>query len=226
MLRSLRLTALAALGSLTLASCAQMSSGSKTTGAIDQQALVDNATHVVGVMDANAGPKAAALLQKAKAVVIFPDMIKGGIGIGASHGKGVMLAHQATRWSEPAFYDSTSISLGLQIGAEESAVVMFLMTEKAYDAMLQTSTFSLKAQGGLALADLNTAGQAQISGADVVIWSKSSGAFGGLALAGSDISQDSSADRAYYGKPVFAPEIVSGKVSNPKAASLIKALGG
>ncbi len=225
MFKSFRLTALTALGVLALAGCSMFGGGeSSKPGVSDEQSLVDSATHTVGVMKTAAAAKAPALLQKAKAVVIFPDMIKGGIGIGASHGKGVLLARTGG-WSDPAFYDSTSISLGVQIGMEESAVVMFIMTDKAYKSMLQTSTFTLKAQGGLALADLNTATQDQITGADVVIWSKSEGAFGGLALAGSDVSQSPDYDKAYYGKAVTAQEIVAGQVKNDKADALVKALG-
>jgi lipid-binding SYLF domain-containing protein len=225
MFKSFRLTALTALGVLALAGCGEFGSSVSDKPAVsDEQSLINSATHTVGVMKTAAAAKVPALLQKAKAVVIFPDMIKGGIGIGASHGKGVLLARTGG-WSDPAFYDSTSISLGVQIGMEESAVVMFVMTDKAYKAMLQTSTFTMKAQGGFALADLNTATQDQITGADVVIWSKSEGAFGGLALAGSDVSQSLDYDKAYYGKSVTAQDIVSGQVKNAKADALIKALG-
>jgi lipid-binding SYLF domain-containing protein len=226
MFKGFRLTTLAATGVLALAGCSGFGSSVSDKPAVsDEQSLINNATHTVGAMKVAATSKVPTLLQKAKAVVIFPDMIKGGIGIGASHGKGVLLAKTSGGWSEPAFYDSTSISLGLQIGAEESSVVMFVMTQKALDAMLQTSTFTLKAQGGLSLADLNTATQEQITGADVVVWSRSEGAFGGLALAGSDVSQATDYDKAYYGQAVTARDIIAGKVNNDKASALIKSLG-
>ena len=227
MIKGIRPTTLAMVSALTLAGCGQFGTSVPDKPATsDEQSLVDGATHTVGVMKTAAAAKAPALLQKAKAVVIFPDMIKGGIGIGASHGKGVLLERTAGGWSDPAFYDSTSISLGVQIGMEESAVVMFVMTDKALNSLLQTSTFTLKAQGGLALADLNTATQDQITGADVVVWSKSEGAFGGLSLAGSDVSQAPDYDKAYYGQAVTAQDIIAGKAKNPKAETLIKALGG
>lgn len=229
MFRSLRFTALVALGTLTLAGCSNMSGNSATTSRnmSDEQNLVDNATHTIGVMNSSAiEPRAKYMLMKAKAVVIFPDMLKAGIGIGGSHGQGVLLARKATGWSDPAFYSSSSVSLGLELGAEESAVVMFVMTDKAYQALLTTSSFSLKAQAGYSLADLNTASQDQLSGADVVVWSKSRGAYGGLSLAGSEISQNSDYDRAYYGRSIAADEIVAGKATNRRAAPLLKALGG
>lgn len=211
-------------GLLALAGCAGEGAGAGQRQVSDEQVLVERAAHTVSVMRSTAGSKLVDLLPKAKAVVVFPDMIKGGIGLGASHGDGVLVARTANGWSDPAFYTSTSISLGIQIGMEESAVVMLVMTDKALQTLLQPSSFTLKAQGGLALADLNTASQAELSGADVIVWSKSEGAFGGLALAGSDISQNTDDDRAYYGQKVMAADIIAGKVSNPGAAVLKKAL--
>lgn len=219
-----RRAAITLIGGTILAGCSGMES--KRERVADAQSTVDQATHTVGVMRTSAGTRIAGLMQRAKAVLIFPDMVKGGIGIGGSRGQGVLLARHATGWSDPAFYESTAVSVGLQLGVEESAIVMFIMSQKALDGLLQTSSFSLKAQAGVALADVNTATQEQLAGADVVVWSKSSGAFGGLALSGSDIAQRPGLDRAYYGAPVLAADIIAGKATNPAAAPLLAALKG
>lgn len=225
MLERRRFATSIALGCLLLAGCTQtaMTGGQPSTSS--EQSTVDTATHTVGTMKASGGANVANLLQKARAVVIFPDLVKGGLGLGASRGQGVLLARTATGWSDPAFYESTSVSLGVQIGLEESAVVMFVLSQKALDTLLQTSSFTMKAGGGLSMADFNTATQEQLNGADVVIWSKSSGAYGGLSLSGSDIAQHTGEDQAYYGQPVTARDIIAGKVTNPAAAALVKALG-
>lgn len=225
MLERRRFATSIALSCLLLAGCAQTGSTGAQASTGSEQATVDQATHTVATMKASGGTKVASLLQKAKAVVIFPDLVKGGIGLGASRGQGVLLARTATGWSDPAFYESTSVSLGVQIGLEESAVVMFVLSQKALDTLLQTSSFTMKAGGGLSLADFNTATQDQLNGADVVIWSKSSGAFGGLSVSGSDISQHTGEDQAYYGQPVTARDIIAGKVTNPAAAGLLTAIG-
>ena len=226
MVKQSRRAAITLIGGTALAGCSGMGMESKQERVADAQSTVDQATHTVGVMRASTGTRTAALLQRAKAVLIFPDMVKGGIGIGASRGQGVLLARGTAGWSEPAFYESTSVSVGLQLGVEESAIVMFILSQRAFDGLLQTSSFSLKAQAGVALADLNTATQEQLAGADVVVWSKSSGAFGGLAVSGSDIAQRPGLDRSYYGAPVMASDIIAGKATNPAAAPLLTALKG
>ncbi len=222
MQRRVFLAGIGLVGGLTLAGCASTPQQQEQ----NEQSLVDAATHTVGVMKADSGAKGASLLTKAKAVMIFPDLIKGGVAVGGTRGQGVMLVRGPTTWSYPAFYETSSISLGLQIGAEESSVVMFVMSQRALDSLMKTSNFSFKAGGGLSIIDMNAAAQEQLTGADVVTWSKSKGAYGGLTMSGSDVSQRLDRDNTYYGKAVNAEQIAQGAVSNKQADALRAALGG
>jgi lipid-binding SYLF domain-containing protein len=210
-----------ALGCLALAGCAGAGQDSSAT----EQGLVDQATNTLGTMKSSGGAKAATLLQKARAILVFPDLVKGGIVVGGTRGQGVLVARTATGWSDPAFYESTSVSVGAQIGFEESAVVMFINTQKALDGILQSSSFTLKAGGSLQVADFNSGLAEQLTGADVVVWSKSSGAFAGIAVSGTDLSQRTDYDQAYYKQPVNAQAIIAGQAKNAKAAGLIATLG-
>ena len=213
----------ALLGGFALTGCA---SSSPQQQRADEQSLVDAATGTVAVFKANSGPNGNSLLHKAKAVVIFPDLLKGGVGLGGSRGQGVMLVRGPHGWSDPAFYETSSVSLGLQLGVEESSVMLFVMSQRALDGLMKNNGFTFKAGGGMSLMDFNTAAQEQLSGADVVVWSKSKGAYGGLTLSGSDVSQRLDRDQTYYGKPVNAMQIAQGEVSNKQAAALRSALGG
>src|SRR5215831_4383594 len=65
------------------------------------------------------------ILHGARAVLIVPQLIKGGFIFGAEGGDGVLLQRLGRRWSEPAFYTIGSASFGLQIGLEEARFVMF-----------------------------------------------------------------------------------------------------
>jgi lipid-binding SYLF domain-containing protein len=220
--RRLLLLGSVTLGGLALTGCAE----SRKEMHADERTIVNQALTTVQVMKAHGGTKIAMLLQKAKAVVIFPDILKGGIGLGGSRGQGVMLVHGPQGWSYPAFYETTSVSLGVQLGFEESSVVMFVMKQRALDTLMQASNFTLKAGGGFTFVDFNKATEAELEGADVVIWSKSEGAFAGLTLSGSDVSQRLDLDQSYYGKPVNAAEIAKGMVRNPQAGPLRAALSG
>ncbi len=219
--RRLLLVGAGAFGGLVLTGC----SSTPHEMRVDGRSLVTDAAGTVGVMKASGGANAAHLLETARAVLIFPDLLKGGVGIGGSRGQGVLLARGAQGWSYPAFYETSSVSLGLQLGAEESAVVMLVMSQRAEDNLMRNNNFTLKATGGLSLVDFNTATQAQLEGADVVVWSKSKGAYGGLTLSGSDVSQRLDLDQSYYGQPVNAAQIAQGGVRNPQADPLRAALG-
>jgi lipid-binding SYLF domain-containing protein len=117
----------------------------------------------------------------------------------------------------------------LQLGGEESSVVMFVISRRALDGLMHNSSFSLKASGGMSLVDFNTATQQQLAGADIVMWSKSKGAYGGLSLSGSDIAQRPDIDRSYYGTPVTAAQIATGdqyasRCPSPRARQLDRTL--
>jgi lipid-binding SYLF domain-containing protein len=72
-------------------------------------------------------PVAKTLSQKAKAVLIFPSIIKAGLLFGGSYGEGALLERQ-----EPAgYYNSVSASWGVQAGAQSYSYAVFLMTDKA-----------------------------------------------------------------------------------------------
>jgi lipid-binding SYLF domain-containing protein len=74
-----------------------------------------------------ANPVAATLSQKAKAVLIFPNIIKAGLLFGGSYGEGALLQGQ-----KPAgYYNSVSASWGVQAGAQSYSYAVFLMTDKA-----------------------------------------------------------------------------------------------
>lgn len=72
-------------------------------------------------------PEAANLGKKAKAILVFPKIIKAGLVFGGSYGEGVLNrdAHVV------GYYNSVSASWGWQAGAESYGYVVFLMSNKA-----------------------------------------------------------------------------------------------
>src|SRR5262249_37561808 len=61
------------------------------------------------------------LMGRARAVMVVPQLVKGGFIFGAEGGNGVMVVHHRERdtWSNPAFYGIGAGSYGLQIGLEQ-----------------------------------------------------------------------------------------------------------
>ena len=74
-----------------------------------------------------ASPVAADISKKARAVLVFPKIIKAGLVFGGSYGEGVL-----TKGSHVAgYYNSVSASWGWQAGAQSYGYVVFLMNDKA-----------------------------------------------------------------------------------------------
>jgi lipid-binding SYLF domain-containing protein len=64
---------------------------------------------------------------KAKAVLVFPEIVKGGFIFGGSFGKGALLQGKAVT----DYYQSVSGSWGLQAGLQSYSYAVFLMNDKA-----------------------------------------------------------------------------------------------
>jgi lipid-binding SYLF domain-containing protein len=197
--------------------------------ATDQQNLVDRARMTIDdVHRDKAFGNAPDLLHKARAILIVPRLYKGGFFVGGEGGDGVLMARVPHGWSEPAFYAIGSASFGLQIGLEQSEVVMFIMSQKALDAVLRNE-FKIGANAGLAVVTLGSSvGAATTSavGADIVVWASSSGAYAGISLDGSIIKSRPDWDRDYYGRSVTTRDIIfRSQANNPGAAGLRGELG-
>jgi lipid-binding SYLF domain-containing protein len=194
----------------------------------EQQALVDRATLTVQDMfsPANAG-EARSLLHQAKGALICPQIFKAGFIVGGQGGGCVLVGRGAAGWTPPAFYDIGSGSIGLQIGVQDSEAVFLILTERGFQALLN-SQFKIGADASIAIATLG----AGVSGsttaalrADIVSFAKTSGLFAGISFEGSLISALSGWNQAYYGRPIAAQQIVlQGEASNPGSAPLSETL--
>jgi lipid-binding SYLF domain-containing protein len=206
-------------------------SGPLARAASDQQAVVDRAQLVIN--DLRHDPEfgnARNLVHRARAIMIVPRLYKGGFFVGGEGGNGVLMTQKSGGgWSDPAFYAIGSASFGLQIGLEQSEVVMFIMSQKALDALMHDQ-FKIGADAGLAIVTLGSNVEAATTaavGADIVVWASSSGAYAGVSLNGSIIKPEFDADHAYYGPGVTQRDILfRGTVANPNAGALVGALGG
>ncbi|MEW6519804.1 MAG: lipid-binding SYLF domain-containing protein [Thermodesulfobacteriota bacterium] len=198
--------------------------------AMEANQLVDNAR--MTLQEFLAAPEMDALrdlLKRAEGVFIAPQVLKGAFILGVSGGSGVMVTrtgHSAT-WNGPAFYTIGELSYGLQAGGEASQVVLLAMTERGVTAFL-SDNLKLGADIGVAAGPVGmgaAAATANLS-ADIISFSRSKGAFGGVALNGAVVAVRDGLNRAYYGKPASPTEIlVRNTVDNSQAAGLLKAIG-
>lgn len=83
--------------------------------------------------------EARVLNSKAVAVLVFPNITKAGVMIGGQYGDGVLL----NKGKPIAFYNTTGVSYGLQIGAQEYGYAMFFMKQSAITALDSTDGFEV-----------------------------------------------------------------------------------
>jgi lipid-binding SYLF domain-containing protein len=165
-------------------------------------------------------------IKTAKAVVIFPQILKAGFFLGGSGGTGVLLVHnEATgTWSDPAFYTLGSVTFGLQFGGEAAEVVMVALNQKAIDSLLSSSV-KLGGDVSVALGPIGGGAKGSVTipevKADFVSFAKTKGLYGGLNLEGSVMQVRDSLNKAYYGKEVSPKDILIRKqVGEPGASEL------
>jgi lipid-binding SYLF domain-containing protein len=164
----------------------------------------------------------------AKAVLIFPQVIKGGFIWGGSGGTGVLLVRgeRTGNWSEPAFYTIGSVTFGLQIGGEAAEVVMLAMTQKAVDSLLSSSV-KLGGDASVALGPVGAGAKANAGipdvRADFVSFAKAKGLYAGLNLEGSVVAVRDSLNKAYYGRDVRPADIIVRHVVSNKGAEQLRA---
>jgi lipid-binding SYLF domain-containing protein len=213
-----------------LAAVTALAAGLMATSAAsasDQTAVLANARATVEDMksDQTFGPSRD-LLRRARAVMIIPKLVKGGFIIGGEGGDGVLLAHNKSGWSAPAFYTMGSASFGFQIGLEQAQLMLFIMSDKALHAV-ERSEFKFGAGAGLTVVTVGASAEGATSGnlsGDIIVWTSAKGAYGGLTLNGSVLKPREGWNNDFYGRTVTVNEILANRVKNADAAELRAAL--
>ena len=167
------------------------------------------------------------ILADAKCIAVIPSMVNIAVGIGGRHGKGVATCRTPQGWSAPAPVTIAGGSWGLQIGGEATDLVMLVMNQKGMDHLL-SSKFTVGAEASVAAGPVGRDASAQTDitlTAEILAWSRSRGAFAGIALEGATLNEDSTENKALYGKDISNKEIVRGEIAVPTIAqSFIAAL--
>jgi lipid-binding SYLF domain-containing protein len=153
-----------------------------------------------------------AILEKAEAIAVCPSVLKGGLGIGAQHGRCVLSARnrEAGTWSQPAFLSLTGGSFGAQIGAQAVDLILVVMNRRGLENLLENE-FKVGADVSVAAGPVGRGAEAATDiqfRAEILSYSRARGLFAGVTLNGSVIKEDEDANRRFYGRPVSNRDLI------------------
>jgi SH3 domain-containing YSC84-like protein 1 len=162
------------------------------------------------------------LLEKAHCVVVVPGMKKAGFIFGAKYGRGFATCRRTggSGWSAPAAMRVEGGSVGFQIGASETDVVLLVMNDGGMKHLL-SDKFTIGGEATAAAGPLGRDASAQtdaMMSAEMLSYSRSRGLFAGISLEGATLRPDEETNRELYGHDATNREILTGDFKTPAAA--------
>ena len=94
------------------------------------------------------------LLEKAAAVLVFPSVIKAGVGFGGEYGDGALRIGGKT----VDYYSTAAASFGLQFGAQTKTVMLVFLDEQALKKFRQSAGWKAGVDGSVALVAVGAGG--------------------------------------------------------------------
>jgi len=201
-----------------------LGAGPAAAGLLDDR--VELATQVMKDLRQEAPPPGW-LFEKTTCVAVLPHVVQAAVGVGGRHGKGVMTCRREDReWSPPAFISISGGSLGLQVGAEATDLVLLIVDERSARSLLK-SKFTVgadaKAAAGPRSADASATTDARLD-AEIYSYATSKGFFAGVSLGGAKLKLSRKDVSNYYPEKPLPEDLMFGRaeVSESPAAAAFR----
>ncbi len=165
------------------------------------------------------------LISECQGIVIVPNLINAGIGIGGKRGRGVAIVKLDNgSWSDPVFVTLTGGSIGPQIGIQSVDLVL-VFRHKGVLTEVKRGDVTI---GGDASAAAGPVGRSTSANTDykaeaeIYSYSRSRGLFAGISINGSSLAIDNVANNAFYGDDATAQEIFAGAKNHSASVKNLK----
>jgi lipid-binding SYLF domain-containing protein len=155
------------------------------------------------------------LLQRAYGIAVIPSVTKVAFVLGGRRGQGVLVVRDKQgKFSNPVFVSLTGGSVGWQIGAQETDIVLVFTTKRGIEG-LADGKLTLGAGASVAAGPVGRQGEAAAGvNAEVYSYSRNRGLFAGVALDGTAITIDNRSNATFYAKSgVLTSDIMNGSVT-------------
>jgi len=169
------------------------------------------------------------LLERAEAIAVIPNMIKGAFGVGGNYGKGMVSQRLPNgNWSQPVYLQIGGGSFGAQLGVSSTDLVLVFTDRKALDLLEGGKDLKLGADAGVVAGPIGRTAEAGVNAnlkSAIYAYSRSKGLFAGVALDGALLSIDKDMNEKMYGPSVSAESILKGTAAaNSTAQPFVTAL--
>ena len=164
------------------------------------------------------------LLERAYGIVVVPRVIKGALIIGGRGGRGVFAVRRPNgSWTDPVFITLAGANIGFQWGVQSTDVVLVLTSRESVEGMADGKV-TLGADASVAAGPVGRTAAATTDtslNAQVLSYSRSEGIFAGVALDGSVLAIDDTANESAYGVSGILPsQILEGGVGTAPPAAI------
>jgi lipid-binding SYLF domain-containing protein len=162
------------------------------------------------------------LIASAKCLVVIPGVKKAALGFGGQYGRGYMTCRRpdGKTWSAPGGVRVEGGSVGFQIGASETDVVLVVRNQRGVDRLL-SSKFTFGVDAAVAAGPVGRRASAETDAtmrAEILAYSHSRGVFAGISLQGATLRDDGDENKSLYGSELSNKDIVTGDRKVPADA--------
>ncbi|MDA8406577.1 MAG: lipid-binding SYLF domain-containing protein [Deltaproteobacteria bacterium] len=193
--------------------------------------ILNNARKVIiELLQAPDGRVPRDLINRSKAIIVFPSVIRAGMGIGGQYGKGVALRRDPSdrKWGPPAFVTLIGGSFGWQIGVQSSELTLLVMSDVDLRNLFK-NRFTIGVDASVAAGPIGREASADTDislSSGILSYSRVRGLFAGLTVQGAVLQADWDANEAYYGSDVSIIDIFFHKQGqlSPAAVKLAETL--
>jgi lipid-binding SYLF domain-containing protein len=118
------------------------------------KAEIDERVHVAMHQFYELNPQHKDLVARAKGVLVFPRITKGGVGVGGEFGEGALRIDG----KNVSYYSVSSASVGLTLGLAKRKEVILFMTQEALDKFMNSHGWTVGADTNVAVLSKGAGG--------------------------------------------------------------------
>jgi lipid-binding SYLF domain-containing protein len=180
--------AMLAMGCAVLTQCANDPVTNINAASVNPRQLAADSRSALQQLYAK-NPAAKRMGPKAKGILVFPNITKGGLMVGGMAGNGALIRPDGTIHD---FYQTAGASYGLQAGVQRYGYALFLMDDSAFANINRSSGWEVGSSPSLVVVDEGMAASLStttLNKSTYAFFFNQRGLMGGLGLQGSKITR-------------------------------------